>query len=163
MPGPRTRAALGARLCLLVLLAALAPATRDAANTLQLPVPSEADRQAPVDHGAGPGVRPRPVTRTTARSSSAKLAPAGVPVGGPDAHLAGLFGPAVPWPINPLHVALLPDGRLLNYGTDAAGNQGAALVYDVWDPALGTDPTAHLTLPNTTVTDIFCSAQTVLA
>src|ERR687886_77263 len=89
--------------------------------------------------------------------------PAAGPAGGPDARLAGAFGPPVAWPINPIHVALLPDGRLLSYGTDAAGRQGAALVYDVWDPALGAGASAHLTLPNTTATDIFCGAQTVLA
>ena len=58
-------------------------------------------------------------------------------------------------------MALLPDGRLLNYGTDTAGNQGAGSSTTSgtrrWARAR---PPPHL--PNTTATDIFCSAQTVL-
>ena len=153
MASVETRTARGAGLWLLAALAAAGLASATAADVL-FSVPSEADRPAPVDRGAGPGVRPRPPARAAI--------PGEVAAGGPDAHLAGVFGPPVEWPINPIHVALLPDGRLLNYGTDTAGNQGAGLVYDVWDPALGTGADAHLTLPNTTATDIFCSAQTVL-
>ena len=50
----------------------------------------------------------------------------------------------------------------MNYGTNALGQQGAQLVYDVWDPTLGTGTNAHLVLPNTTNTDIFCGAQSVM-
>ena len=50
----------------------------------------------------------------------------------------------------------------MTYGTDQAGKQGAKFHYDVWDPALGTGADSHLTLPNTTGTDIFCSSQVVL-
>ncbi len=35
-------------------------------------------------------------------------------------------------------------------------------IYDIWDPKLGLGPQAHLTLPNTTNTDVFCSSQLVL-
>jgi hypothetical protein len=64
---------------------------------------------------------------------------------------------AISWPIIPIHMALLPDGRVMSYGTDKYGSQGAQLYYDVWDPKLGTDPiTSHQILPNTTKTDIFC-------
>ena len=37
------------------------------------------------------------------------------------------------------------------------------MIYDVWDPALGTGTAAHLVLPNTTSTDIFCSGQSVIS
>jgi hypothetical protein len=50
----------------------------------------------------------------------------------------------------------------MNYGSDALGQQGAKLIYDVWDPTLGTGTNAHLVLPNTTNTDIFCGAQSVM-
>src|SRR4051794_1734102 len=74
------------------------------------------------------------------------------------------------WPIIPVHAALTPDGRVMTYGTalaDANGHvtdptvQTGKFVYDVWDPSFGLDG-GHLTLPNTTSTDLFCSAQLIL-
>jgi len=74
------------------------------------------------------------------------------------------------WPIIPVHAALTPDGRVLTYGTalaDASGHvtnptvQTGKFVYDVWDPSFGLDG-GHVTLPNTTSTDLFCSAQLIL-
>ena len=85
-----------------------------------------------------------------------------IPVGGPEANVTGVFGPVVAWPIIPIHVVLLPGGRVMNYGTDSSGDQGAQLIYDVWNPTLGTGTNAHLVLPNTTSTDIFCSGASVM-
>lgn len=68
----------------------------------------------------------------------------------------GLFGQEIPWPLIPLHVTLLPDGRVLSYGTDTNGVQGG-FYYDIWDPAKGVELDSHATLANTTATDIFCS------
>ncbi|NML17780.1 glyoxal oxidase [Azohydromonas caseinilytica] len=79
------------------------------------------------------------------------------------AHVEGAFGPAFAWPVIPIHMVLLPDHRVLAYGTDRNGRQGAALHYAVWDPKAGGGPEAFLTLPNVTGTDIFCSAQSLLA
>jgi hypothetical protein len=79
-----------------------------------------------------------------------------------DTYLKGSFGPVVSWPLIPIHIVLLPDGRLMSYGTDGAGNQTGQFIYDVWNPALGTAAASHLTLPNTTGTDTFCSGQVVL-
>jgi len=90
------------------------------------------------------------------------LASAQVPVGSPGANVTGTFGPVIQWPIIPLHMCLLPDGRVMSYGTDTSGNQGAQLIYDVWNPALGTGTNAHSVLPNTTSTDLFCSGQAVM-
>ncbi len=84
-----------------------------------------------------------------------------VPGGGPTAAVQGVFGAPVSWPINAIHMALLPDGRILNYGSDEHGQQTGALLYDIWDPALGTGMDAHLVLPNTTSTDIFCGNSSV--
>ncbi|HEX9707206.1 MAG TPA: PA14 domain-containing protein [Steroidobacteraceae bacterium] len=55
----------------------------------------------------------------------------------------------------------MPDGRVLSYGTTASGQQTAIFIYDVWDPSAGLDA-GHLTLPNTSGTDIFCSSQVVV-
>lgn len=79
-----------------------------------------------------------------------------------DAYLKGAFGPVVSWPIMPIHAVLLPDGRVMSYGSDNKGNQTGLFAYDVWDPTQGTAAGSHLTLPNTTGTDTFCSGQILL-
>jgi hypothetical protein len=103
------------------------------------------------------GVAAGAITVGTITSASGQI-----PIGGSNANVSGVFGPVVPWPIIPLHAVLLPGGRVMSYGTDTNGNQGAQLVYDVWTPALGTGTSAHMVLPNTTSTDIFCSGQSVM-
>jgi YVTN family beta-propeller protein len=60
-----------------------------------------------------------------------------------------------------VHAVLMPDGRVLTYGTTSTGQQTGKFIYDVWDPAGGLDG-GHTTLPNTTQTDLFCSSQVVL-
>ncbi len=77
-------------------------------------------------------------------------------------HLTGAFGPVVSWPVIPIHLVLLPDGRVMNFGSDGKGNQGAQLAYDVWDPRKGFGDDAHLVLPNTVGTDIFCIGQIIV-
>jgi hypothetical protein len=76
--------------------------------------------------------------------------------------LVGSFGPAFGWPVIPIHLALLPDGRVMSYGTDASGAQGAKLIYTLWEPTQGTAAGAFSTLPNTTGTDLFCNTQVLL-
>ncbi len=76
-------------------------------------------------------------------------------------NVVGAWSPPAPWPLIAIHSVLTPDGRVLTYGTDGLGLQTGFFIYDVWDPSAG--PTAgHVTLPNTTGTDIFCSSQVVL-
>jgi hypothetical protein len=67
----------------------------------------------------------------------------------------------VPWPLIPLHAALLPDGRVMSYGTTSTGVQSGEFSYEIWDPTLGTGANSHLEMPNKTATDLFCSAQSV--
>ncbi len=73
----------------------------------------------------------------------------------------GAWSPVKPWPLIPLHMVVMPDGRVLSFGTKADGTQTGNFIYDVWDPAGGFDA-GHLTLANTTGTDIFCSSTLVL-
>jgi hypothetical protein len=120
----------------------------------------ESDVTAPVDYGPGPG--PKPNVEITPAELSLAGSSSQIPPGGAAANVAGVFGPAVTWPIIPIHVVLLPDGRVMNYGTNALGQQGAQLVYDIWDSSLGTGTNSHRVLPNTTHTDLFCSAQSVM-
>ena len=65
------------------------------------------------------------------------------------------------WPLVAIHAVLTPDGHVLTYGTNSDGTQTGYFNYDVWDPAEGLSG-GHLTLPNRTLTDIFCSAQIIL-
>ena len=125
-----------------------------------LGIADESDVEAPVDYGPGPRVKPNVEIAGTKLTSA--IPSSQIPFGGAAANITGVFGPAVTWPIIPIHVVLLPDGRVMNYGTDALGQQGAQLIYDVWDPSMGTGTNAHLVLPNTTHTDLFCGAQSVM-
>ena len=70
--------------------------------------------------------------------------------------------PWLSWPLMPIHQVLLPDGRILFYGSDINGQQGGGLHYMVWDPTLGTGPEAFLVLPTQTGSNIFCAGQALL-
>ncbi|MDZ5461071.1 galactose oxidase-like domain-containing protein [Azohydromonas lata] len=114
--------------------------------------------------GCGGGQDGASPADTAADTETAQQLAAGAAAfnGGPRAHVEGAFGPVFTWPVMPIHMALLPDARVLAYGTDRLGRQGAGLLYTVWDPALGLGPEAFTTLPNQTGTDVFCAAQALL-
>jgi Domain of unknown function (DUF1929) len=118
---------------------------------------------APIDVGAGPGVA-YDETQAEGRESVLGIRAAGVlvPSGSADADIKGEFGAAFTWPIIPVHTVLLPDGRVLSYGTKPSGIQGGLLHYSVWDPALGMGAKAKQLLTNTTGTDVFCAGQALL-
>ena len=100
---------------------------------------------------------------TLAGATSVRAQATAIPNGGSSAQTKGFFGAPIDWPIIGLHAILLPDGRILSYGTDERGQQTGQFIYDVWNPALGTGADSHNTLPNTTGTDLFCSAQSILS
>ena len=79
----------------------------------------------------------------------------------PDANVKGQWSPVYPWPIVAVHAVVLPDGRVMTYGSDTSGLQTGHANYDVWDSSAAPDA-GHLTLPNATGTDIFCSSQLLL-
>lgn len=133
------------------------------------------DRPAVADHGNGPGVAPRgPAVSVWSKfvktlsgqtqSGAATLSTTAVArsAASPNPAITGMFGPVTPWPVIPLHMALLPDGRVMSYGTDDTGKQGAQLYYDIWDPTLGTGTNSHMLLPNNTATDLFCTGLGLL-
>jgi hypothetical protein len=124
---------------------------------------TEAD-VAPIDHGAGPGMGADDQQRSTRVSALGKQAAQAitVPNGGPDAHLRGAFGEPFSWPLIPLHTILLPDGRVLSYGSKPSGIQSGLMHYALWDPQQGTGTESKLLLSNTTGTDIFCAGQALL-
>ncbi len=65
------------------------------------------------------------------------------------------------WPFVALHAVLTPDGRVLTYGSNSSGQATGLFSYDVWDPAAGLSG-GHVTLPNLTSTDTFCSYAVLL-
>lgn len=82
--------------------------------------------------------------------------------GRPRAHLDGAFGPLFGWPVMRTLMVALVDGRVLGYGNDTTDKQGSTMQYAMWDPSLGNDSLAFMTVPNSVGTVIFCGGQTLL-
>lgn len=81
-----------------------------------------------------------------------------LPQGGPNT--VGQWGPVQTLVTVPVHISLLPDGRLLYWGRDKAADKwdiGNSCVTYTWNPATG----ATMTIPNTT-TNLFCSGHSFL-
>jgi len=115
---------------------------------------AEKDRSAPTDRGTLVAALGAPAgVASAAEASCPTFGGLGMvpPVGG----AGGKFGDVLCWPIIPIHVSLLPDGRVLSYGTGKDGAQGA-ISYDIWDPTKGVGTDSHTVLANTTKSDIFC-------
>ncbi|MDH4391531.1 MAG: DUF1929 domain-containing protein, partial [Aquabacterium sp.] len=112
----------------------------------------------------------------TKRALAVTLNPAGwVGIAQPaDALLQGLAIPATAptqgmwsavgaWPMNGLHQAVLPDGRVLTWGTTPDGNAQNGRYFDVWDPNRGLfDAGAHNLTFDPNRQDSFCAAATYL-
>ena len=98
----------------------------------------------------------------SASDQAAATAPGFIPAGNPDAQTQGVFGPVVPLPLMPIHQVLLPDGRVLFYGSDITGLQGGGLHYAVWEPTAGTGSDAFTVLPQVTGSNLFCAGQSLL-
>lgn len=81
-----------------------------------------------------------------------------------DADRRGMWRGPFDWPLVAIHATLLPTGKVASFGTPLASTalQGARL-FDVWDPARGTDLADHRTVPNVRNVDSFCSSGTWLA
>lgn len=115
----------------------------------------------------------RPPKFLAGSGTSAKLAAPGLAIGqtvkvAPDptnipanAGTMGMWSAVYDWPVIPIHMSMMPDGRLMSFGTDGTGKQGSSAVYAIFDPSLGLFD-GHMTLPNGTNTDIFCSVTVLL-
>jgi YVTN family beta-propeller protein len=76
-----------------------------------------------------------------------------------DAPQRGMWSTSKPWPLNGLHSVLLPNGKVLTFGTptgNAATQDGR--YYDVWDPAQGFGGGSHQTSFQADRVNSFCSA-----
>jgi hypothetical protein len=78
-----------------------------------------------------------------------------------DANVKGVWSAVHPWPLIPIHVVLMADGRLLSYGTNAEGVATGLFIYDVWTPSAGASA-GQMTLPNGSSVETFCGAQLVV-
>src|SRR5262245_22738090 len=78
-----------------------------------------------------------------------------------DANTRGMWSPVYNWPGVAVHAVVLPDGRVLTYGSTPAGIQTGHSNYDIWDSTVAPDA-GHLNLPNGTGTDLFCSSNVLL-
>ena len=87
----------------------------------------------------------------SATQADAKLAAAAV---AGDEHLRGQWGPVEDWPVVGIHVALLPNGKVLAYDSvlDHSGEHNYTQA-TVWDPATG----AHTPVNVGTGFNVFCS------
>lgn len=79
-----------------------------------------------------------------------------------DAPTRGMWSDVKPWPLNGLHAAVLPNGKLLTYGTTLDGGAQDGRYLDVWDPAHGFTTAAHTTTFRAEQQNSFCSAATYL-
>ena len=80
-----------------------------------------------------------------------------------DAHQRGMWGPLYDWPLVSVHAVLLPDGRVLSYGSQADGTQTGRFQTVVWgNSPTDTPATGHITFANGSGTDIFCSSQLLI-
>jgi hypothetical protein len=102
----------------------------------------------------------------------ASLSPSTGPSHGPSipptndlAHLSvnGTWSPVGPWPLSPIHMILLKNGKVLTYGQGSQAmidNDPNSFFYDVWNPSLGLfNTSSHNTLPTQTRTNMFCGGQ----
>ena len=79
-----------------------------------------------------------------------------------DAPVRGMWSSVKRWPLNALHAAVLPNGKLLTYGTTPDGANQDGRYFDLWDPTLGFTPGAHSTRYDGNRQDSFCSTAAFL-
>jgi YVTN family beta-propeller protein len=80
-----------------------------------------------------------------------------------DAPAKGMWSATQNWPLNGLHSILLPNGRILTFGTPTgqpATQDGR--YFDVWNPTQGFADASHTTSYSATQVNSFCGAATFL-
>lgn len=71
----------------------------------------------------------------------------------------GMWSNVYDWPMNAIHLSLMPNGKIVSYGSPG-GNPGMqdGRTFDVWDPTQAIQ-NGHKTLPGVTGINSFCAAQ----
>lgn len=95
-------------------------------------------------------------TLTALLAASVVLAPGQQAYANPQ--VSGAWAGIFDWPVLPIHLAVLPDGRVLGFGGQTNGRASGLFNYAVWDPARGDASAAITKLPNTTNADFFCGS-----
>lgn len=80
----------------------------------------------------------------------------------PNASEEGMWSPEQMWPIVSIHSVVLPDGRLLTYGSPANEGVQDGRTFIFWDSSLGFGSSSYTAIPNTQSVDSFCSSGTFL-
>ncbi|MEZ5652684.1 MAG: DUF1929 domain-containing protein [Burkholderiaceae bacterium] len=75
-----------------------------------------------------------------------------------DAPERGMWLPPSQWPLVAIHAALLPDGRVVSFGSPTGGTAQAGRIFDIWDPVAGQGDEAHWQSPNAVGVDSFCAS-----
>lgn len=79
-----------------------------------------------------------------------------------DAADAGMWSPVESWPVVSIHAAVLPDGRIMTYGSPRGrgAQDGRTLVF--WDPQLGFSDGSLVVNPQVEGVDSFCSSGSLM-
>ncbi|MBT9596685.1 MAG: DUF1929 domain-containing protein [Vitreoscilla sp.] len=80
-----------------------------------------------------------------------------------DADRNGMWSSVQAWPINGLHAVVLPDGRVLTYGSDLSGAGQNGRYLDLWTPSEGFAGASHVTTYRPQQQDSFCGTSTYLS
>ncbi len=78
-----------------------------------------------------------------------------------DANERGMWSRVFDWPLVAVHVVLLPDGRVLSYGSATTGQQTGYIEYAVWE-GIGAPDRGQVVRSNNTGVDLFCSTPLVV-
>ncbi|MCJ2048007.1 DUF1929 domain-containing protein [Methylobacterium sp. J-078] len=75
----------------------------------------------------------------------------------------GMWSGVKAWPLNAIHMSLLPTGKLLTFGSplgDAGAQNGRT--FDIWDPSKGPVDGAHVNFQEPGFVNSFCAAMSFL-
>ncbi|MES1164613.1 MAG: LamG-like jellyroll fold domain-containing protein [Verrucomicrobiota bacterium] len=70
----------------------------------------------------------------------------------------GMWSASFSWPLVGLHVAILPDGQVVTFGTPVGQGVQDGRTIDRWDPLTATVTAGHTTVGNSVNVDSFCGA-----
>jgi len=74
----------------------------------------------------------------------------------------GMWSAPFDWPMNGLHNMILPDGKVLTFGTNTDGGAQDGRTFDIWDPSLGFGANSHNTSFQSAQQDSFCATAAYL-
>ena len=75
-----------------------------------------------------------------------------------NAPTSGMWSASFAWPLVALHLAVLPDGQVLSYGTPLGQGVQDGRTFDRWNPLTANVAQGHTTIGNSANVDSFCAA-----